>query len=103
MRIVALHAIPHCRRMHCLSRVELLFTVARKAERLGRRSRQLDPCDIFRDPDFMAAQAPGRDRRVHRFSLGFLFVALQALRSAHILVQWNWVRLRRSGQGRDRE
>jgi hypothetical protein len=34
----------------------------------------------------MATQAPGRDRRMHRFPLGLLFVALEALRSVHILV-----------------
>jgi hypothetical protein len=86
MRIVARPAIPHRRRMHRLCRVELLLVVTRKAERLRCRGRQLDACDIFRDTDFMATQAPGRYGRVHRFPLGLLFVALQALRSVHILV-----------------
>ena len=93
MRIVALDAIPDRGRMHRLGRICFLLVVTAQAERLRSRGRQLYSGDIFGDADFMAAQAAGRDRRVHCLTFGFLCVALQALRGINILVQRNWMRL----------
>ena len=72
MRIVALDAIPDCRRMHRLGRIRFLLVVTTEAERLRRRGRQLYAGDILGDADFMAAQTARRDRRVHRLTFGFL-------------------------------
>src|SRR5437763_1842270 len=56
MRIVALDAIPDCRRMHRLGRIRSLLVVTTEAERLRRRGRQLYAGDILGDADFMADQ-----------------------------------------------
>src|ERR1700756_1557288 len=103
VRIVALHAIAHCRRMHRLPSLHLLLVVAAEAKRLGRGRDQLDPRHIPVDPDFVAAQAPRRDRRMNRLSFALVFVALQALRRVHILFEGNRVSLRQSGRSRQHE
>lgn len=99
MRIVALHAIPDRGRMHRLGRIGFLFVVAAQAEGLGSRSREFYAGDVFGDADFMATQAAGRDRRMHRLAFGLVCVALQTLRSINILVQRNRMRL---PKGRER-
>ena len=93
MGIVALHAIPDGGRMHRLGRIQLLFVVAAQAERLRGRGRQLYSRDVFRHADFMAAQAAGRDGRVHGLAFALLCVALQALRGIDIFFQRNRMRL----------
>ena len=98
MRIVALDAIPDCRRMHRLGRICFLLVVAAQAERLRSRGRQLDAGDILGDADFVAAQAARRDRRVHCLTFGFLCVALQALRGIDVLIQRNRMRLPEGGE-----
>src|SRR6201997_3355262 len=87
MRIMALHAVAHRRRMDRLPRLHLLLVMTAEAQRLGRRSDQLDPCYVAADPDFVAAQTPGCDRRVNCFSLALIFVALQALRRVDIFLE----------------
>ena len=94
MRIMTLHAIPDRWRMHGLGGIELFLVMAAQAQRLRGRSRQLDSRDVFGDAHFVAAQASGRDRRMHGFAFALIFVALQALRRIDILVQRNRVRLR---------
>jgi hypothetical protein len=103
MRIVALHAVAHCRRMDRLPSLHLLFIVAAEAKGLGRRGDQLDPRDVPIDPDFVATQAPSRDRRVNRLSFALIFVALQAFGRVHILFDGNRVSLGESGGNRENE
>ena len=77
--------------------------MAAEAERLRRRGGQLDPGDVVVDPDFVAAQAAGRDRRVNCFPFGLVFVALQALRGVDVLIQRNRMRLCKAGSAAMRQ
>ena len=101
MRIVALDAIPNCRRMHRLCRVHLFFVVAAEAKRLGGGGLHLHPGDVAIDPNFVAAQASHRDRRVNRLTFGFIFVALEALRRVDILVERHWMSFGQGWRHRD--
>jgi len=101
VRVVALHAIADCRRMDGLPYLNFLVVVAAEAEGLGCGSGQLDPGDIFVDPNFMTAQASGGDCRVNCLSFALIFVALETLRRVHILFKRYRVSLgpgRRTGQ-----
>src|SRR5579864_234189 len=97
VRIVALHAITHCRRMDGLPSLHLLLVVAAEAKCLGRRGDQFDPRYIPVDSDFVAAQAAGSDRRVNRLSFALVFVALQAFGRIHILFEGNRVSFSQGG------
>src|SRR5579862_6238843 len=86
MRIVTLDAVAHRRRMYRpFERGSVFIRVTTQAERLGSRSDQLDAGHIFIDPNFVAGQAAGRDRRMDRFALRLILVALETLGRIDIL------------------
>src|SRR5271168_2327685 len=88
MRIVALEAIAYRWRMNGSFESCCIFVgVATQAESLWRRSNQLDPRNVFVDPNFVTAQAASRDGGVDGFALGLIFVALQAFRGIDVLVE----------------
>jgi hypothetical protein len=89
--------------MYGLPSLHLLLIVAAEAQGLGRRGDQLDARDVPVHPDFMAAQASGRDRRVNRLSFALVFVALQTFGRVDILFEGNRVCLRESGGNRQNE
>lgn len=72
-----------------------------QAERLRRRSRQLDARDVFIHAHFVAAQASSCDSGVNRLAFGLVLVAGDALRRVDVLVERNRVLLSRSGQNAD--
>ena len=93
VRIVALHAIAHRRSMNrALDIGSVLVGVAGEAERVGRGRDQLDPGDVFVDPNLVTTGAPHRDRRVHRLAFGLVFVAGDALGGIGVRVQRNRMR-----------
>src|SRR5580700_8789873 len=62
MGIVALDAVAHCRRMYrALQRRGVFIRVAADAQRLRRRSGQLDPRDVFIDSNFVTTQTSRGD------------------------------------------
>ena len=100
VRVVALHAIANRRSVNDTFNVgSILIGVAGEAKRVRRGRDQLDPRYIFIYPDFVAAQAAHRNRRVNRFPFGLVFMALQALLGVGVLVERNRVG---RGEGRCR-
>lgn len=89
--------------MHRLTGLDFLLVVAAQAESLSRSGGELYPGDVPIHPYFMAAQAPGRNRRVNCFSFGLICVALNALRRVYILVERNGMSFRESWQNRNRD
>jgi hypothetical protein len=74
--------------MHCSFQLGGVFVgVARQAKCLRSRSDQLDPRDVFINPHFMAAQAAGGNRGMHRFAFRLVFMALETFRRIDILVE----------------
>jgi len=67
-----------------------------EAQRLRCGRDQLNAGHIPVDPNLVAAQATGRDRRVDRLPFAFVFVALEALGRIHVLFERNWVSLRQA-------
>ena len=79
VRIVALDAIAYRRRMHGpFQRRGIFIGVTTEAERLRRRSDELDASDVFIDPYLMAAQASHRDRGMYGFAFALIFMTFQA-------------------------
>jgi len=104
VRIVALDAITHRRRMHrTLQRRRIFFGMACQAHGLRRGSDQLDPRDLFVDANFMAAQASRRDRRVHSLALGLVLVTLEALRRIDVFLEWDRMFFRPCRSSRDQQ
>jgi hypothetical protein len=106
VRIMAGQTIPHRRRMNiALDLGGVFIAVARQAELVGCRGDELDASDVFVDPHFVARRASQGDRRVHRFALRLVLVALQALGRIGVLVERH--RVNRGGnlrcQGRQQE
>ena len=65
----------------------IFLRVATQTERLGRRGDQLDPGDVFVDPNFVTAQTSRRDGRVDRFAFRLILMALKALGRVDVLVE----------------
>lgn len=81
----------------------ILIGMTSQAELVRNSCGQFDPRDIFIDANFVAAQAAGRDRRVHCLAFALVLVALEALRRVHILIKRYWVRLGRCRKNRNRQ
>lgn len=97
VRIVALDAIAHRWRMHGpFQGARVFFRVATEAERLRRGSDELDARDVLVHAHFVAAQTSRRYRRMHRFTLGFVFMTLEALGGIDILVERDGVLFRKA-------
>ena len=64
----------------------LLIRMAREAKRRGRSGDQLDACDVFIDPDLMAAQTARGHGGMYRLAFGLILVALKAFGSVGVLV-----------------
>jgi hypothetical protein len=80
VRIVTGETIAHRRRMNPSFYLGRVFVgVTLQAQLDGCSCDQLDVRDVTVGANLMATQTPSRNRRVHRFSLGLVFVALQAL------------------------
>lgn len=100
MGIMAGEAIPNCGLVDMtLDLGGVLVSVAGEAKLDGGGGNQLHPRRILIYPNLMAAEASGRHGRVHRLSLGLVFVAGQASGGVGILLQRNRVNL---GEGRGR-
>src|SRR5208283_116082 len=92
VRIVALKAIPNCRRMDRTFDVSgVLVGVACETERVRRRGDQLYASDVFRHPDFVATGAAHGDGRMDCFPPSLVFVTLDALGRICIFFQWYWM------------
>src|SRR5579862_7129937 len=90
VRVVALDAVAHRRRMHRpLNRGRIFFRVATEAERLRSRGDQLDSRYVLVDSDFMAAQTSRRDCRMNGLAFGLVFVAFKTFCRVDILVEWD--------------
>ena len=88
VRVVALEAVPDRGLVYCpLDAGGVLVGMAGEAERRRRGGGQLDPGHVLVYPDFVATHAARRDRRVHVLPLGFVAVALDALRGVRVFVQ----------------
>lgn len=94
VRIVALKAISRGRGVDLpLDLTGILVGVTLQTEAEWRGGRQLNAGDFFVATHFVATEAPGRHRRMHRLTLGFVLVTLGALGRVSILVQWHRVLL----------
>src|ERR1019366_4728529 len=83
-----LEAVAHRRGMDRAFEVgSVLVGVAGETERVGRRGDQLHARDVFRHPHFVATGTPHGNGGVHRFALGFVLVALNALGRVCVLVE----------------
>lgn len=90
VRVVTLDAVAHGRRMHrSFESGGVFICVATQAQCLGSRSNQLDAGYVFTDPNFVAGQAAGRDRRMDCLTLRLILMAFEALRRVDILVERN--------------
>ena len=79
MRIVALHAVTHSRRMNRTFHVGgILVGVAGQTEGMGRGRNQLYASDIFRGANLVATGAAHGDRGMHRLPLSLIFMAREA-------------------------
>src|SRR5580692_2260186 len=79
MRIVALHAVTHSRRMNRTFYVGgILVGVAGQTEGMGRGRNQLYASDIFCGANLVATGAAHGDRGMHRLPLSLIFMAREA-------------------------
>lgn len=90
VRIVTLDAIAHRRRMHSSFKCGRVFVrVATQAKRLRSRSDQFDASHVLVDPNFVTAQASGRDGGMNRLPFRLVLMALQAFGRVDILIERN--------------
>ena len=94
MGVVALETVSNCGRVDLsLNLCRIFVGVALETELDRRDFRQLDMRDIANRANFVTAQASRSDRRVNCFSIGLIFVTLEALRRINVLVERNRVGL----------
>ncbi len=88
VRIVALDAIAHGRRVdRSFEGSGVLVSVTGDAKRLRSRGDELYAGDVFVDPHLVTAHAAHRDRGVDSFSLGLVFVTLNAFGCVRLRVE----------------
>lgn len=95
MRVMAGQAVPNRRLVdRALAVGRVLVGMTGDAQLVWGRSDQLYPGYIFVHPDFVTAQASGRDCRMDGFSFGLVLVTLETLRGIDVFVERHRMSLR---------
>src|SRR5215467_949147 len=100
VRIVALQAIAHCRRMHASGDLGGVFVgVAGKAKLVGSRRDQLDVREVVVGADLVATGASHGDGGMHGFAFRLVLVTLGADRGVSFGIERNRVSYCESAAG----
>src|SRR5208337_924757 len=103
MRVVALNAVAHRRRMYSPFQFGSVFVgVAGQTKSMGRGGDQLDAGDVPVDPDLVTAQAAHRNGGVDRLAFRLVVVALDALGGVSLRIERNGVNRTESTRQTDR-